>query len=181
MDGLQKLIEIIETSSQIIITDLDIVQDLANCIEKKQKFKIKVNIEKKNNEIWWETHAGFGRFRAGKCLIVGEVLFIAPYQTEEPGFLKGEFIEQLNKYPKWEKTKYYCSSYFIYNCKTGRISRNFGAGEDLESKTKNKNDFDNKEKFYEEPTAKPINLTKGIVKFKEKGVAIWGLLKDRFL
>jgi hypothetical protein len=43
MDGLQKLIEIIETSSQIIITDLNIVQDLANCIEKKQKFKITIN------------------------------------------------------------------------------------------------------------------------------------------
>jgi hypothetical protein len=138
-------------------------------------------IEKKNNEIWWETHAGFGRFRAGKCFIVGEVLFIGPYQTEEPGFLKGEFIEHLNKYPKWEKTKYYCSSYFIYSCKTGKMFRNFGAGNDLKSKTKNKNDFGNKEKFYEEPTAKPINLTKDIVKFKEKGAAIWGLLKDRFL
>ena len=26
-------------------------------------------IEKKNNEIWWETHAGLGRFRSGKCFI----------------------------------------------------------------------------------------------------------------
>lgn len=138
-------------------------------------------IEKKNGGMWWETHAGFGRLRSGKCFIVGEILFIAPYKMEEPGFLKGEFIEHLNKYPKWEKTKYYCLSYSLYNCKTGRMSRNFGAGEDLESKTKTKNNFGNKENFYEEPTAKPTNLTKGIFKFKEKGVAIWGLIKDRFI
>lgn len=143
-------------------------------------------IEKKNGEIWWETHAGFGRLRAGKCFIVGEILFIGPYKTEKPGFLKGEFIEHLNKLPKWEKTKYYCSSYSIYNCKTGRMSRNFGAGEDLRSKTKTKNNFSNKEKFYEETfyeetITKPINLTAVIAKFKEKGVVIWRLIKDRFL
>ena len=138
-------------------------------------------IEKKNNEIWWETHAGFGRLRAGKCFIVGEVLFIGPYQTEEPGFLIGEFIEHLNKFPKWEKTKHYCSSYSIYNCKTGKISRNFGTGEDLRNKTKTKNNFDNKKKFYEETITKPINITTVIAKFKEKGVVIWRLLKGRFL
>lgn len=137
-------------------------------------------IEKKNDEIWWETHAGFGRFRSGKCFIEGEILFIGPYQTEEPGFLIGEFIEHLNTYPKWEKTKYYCSSYFIYSCKTGRMSRNFGVDKDLECKTKTKNDVGNKEKFYGEPAIKATNLTEGIVKFKEKGVAMWGLLKDRF-
>jgi hypothetical protein len=137
-------------------------------------------IEKKNDEIWWETHAGFARFRSGKCFIVGDILFIGPYQTEEPGFLKGEFIEHLNKYPKWEKTKYYCSSYFIYSCITGRMSRNFGVDKDLECKTKTKNDFGNKEKFYEEPAIKATNLTEGIVKFKEKGVAMWELLKDRY-
>jgi len=138
-------------------------------------------IEKKNGEIWWETHAGFGRLRAGKCFIVGEILFIGPYKTEKPGFLKGEFIEHLNKLSKWEKTKHYCSSYSIYNCKTGRMSRNFGEGEDLEKKTKTKNNFGNKRKIYEETITKPIILTTVIAKFKEKGVVIWRLLKNRFL
>ena len=138
-------------------------------------------IEKKNGEIWWETHAGCGRLRAGKCFIVGEILFIGPYKTEKPGFLKGEFIEHLNKLSKWEKTKHYCSSYSIYNCKTGRMSRNFGEGEDLEQKTKTKNNFGNKRKIYEETITKPIILTTVIAKFKEKGVVIWRLLKDRFL
>jgi hypothetical protein len=138
-------------------------------------------IEKKNGEIWWEAHAGFGRLRAGKCFIAGEILFIGPYKTEKPGFLIGEFIEHLNKLPKWEKTKHYCSSYSIYNCKTGRMSRNFGEGEDLEKKTKTKNNFGNKIKIYEETITKPIILTTVIEKFKEKGVVIWRLLKDRFL
>ncbi len=138
-------------------------------------------IEKKHGEISWETQAGFGLLRAGKCYIVGEILFIGPYRTEKPGFLKGEFIEHLNKLPKWEKTKYYCSSYSIKNCKTGRMSRNFGAGEGLASKTKTKNNFGNKENFYEETITKPINLTKGLGKFKDKGLVVWGLLKDRFL
>ena len=138
-------------------------------------------IEKKNGEIWWNTHAGFGRLRAGKCFIVEEIIFIGPYKTEKPGFLRGEFIEHLNKLPKWGKTKYYCSSYSIYNCKTGRRSRKFGAGEDLGSKTKTKNNFGNKEKICAETITKPTNLTNSIVKFKEKGDAIWRLLKDRFL
>ena len=53
------------------------------------------------------------------------------FKTEEPGFLKDEFIQHLNKFPKWEKTKYYCSSYTIYNCKTGRISPELKTGREL--------------------------------------------------
>jgi hypothetical protein len=138
-------------------------------------------IEKKNGEMWWETHAGFGRLRAGICFIVGEILFIGPYKTEKPGFLIGEFIEYLNKLPKWGKTKYYCSSYSIYNCTTGRISRNFGVDEDIGSNSKTKNNLADKEKIYKETIIKPINLSEGVIKFKEKGAAIWRLLKNRFL
>ena len=137
-------------------------------------------IEKENGEVWWETHAGFGRLRSGKCFIVEEILFIEPHKTEKSGFLKGEFIEHLNKFPKWEETKYYCSSYTILNCKTGRISRNFGPDEDLVNKTKRKNSCGSKEKYCGEIIPKSINLTKGIAKFKDKGVAIWKLLKDWF-
>ncbi|MBC8430291.1 MAG: hypothetical protein H8D96_00055 [Desulfobacterales bacterium] len=138
-------------------------------------------IEKENGEIHWETHAGFGRLRTGKCFIEGEILFIGPHKTEELGFLKGEFIDHLNKFPKWEKTKYYCSSYSIYSCKTGRMSRNFGAGEDIGNKIKRINNLGGKEKFCEETIPEPVNLSKVISKFTEKGVVIWGLLKGRFL
>ncbi|MFC1812398.1 hypothetical protein ACFL03_06865 [Thermodesulfobacteriota bacterium] len=152
-------------------------------------------IEKENGEIWWESHAGFGRLRAGKCFIIEDILFIGPYKKEKPGFLKGEFIEHLNKFPKWEKTKYHCSSYTIYNCKTGRRSRNFGADEDFRNeappsklkgipakanKIKRINNSDSKEKFCEETIPKPVNLAKVIAKVKGKGGAIWRRIKDRF-
>ena len=50
------------------------------------------------------------------------ILFIGASESEEPGFLKNEFMLHLNRLPKWEKTKYLCSSYTIYSCKTGRRS-----------------------------------------------------------
>ena len=48
-----------------------------------------------------------------------------PGDNAGPGFLKGEFLDHLNKLPKWEKTKYYCTSYKIYECKTGQTSNHF--------------------------------------------------------
>jgi hypothetical protein len=43
MDGLEKLVKILEDTSGIIMTDVEIVNDLANCIEQKKKFKITIN------------------------------------------------------------------------------------------------------------------------------------------
>ena len=43
MDGLEKLVKILEDTSWIIMTDVEIVNDLANCIEQKKKFKITIN------------------------------------------------------------------------------------------------------------------------------------------
>jgi hypothetical protein len=43
-------------------------------------------IEKKSGEIWWETHAGFGRLRAGKCFIAGEILFIGFIKRKNRAF-----------------------------------------------------------------------------------------------
>ena len=36
-----------------------------------------------------------------------------------PGFLKGEFLDHLDKLPKWVKTKYYCASYKIRESNSG--------------------------------------------------------------
>ena len=43
MDGIEKLIEILETTNTIVMTDADILRDLSNCIEHKGKFKILIN------------------------------------------------------------------------------------------------------------------------------------------
>ena len=76
-------------------------------------------IEGEDGHIWWETHSGFCAVKKGRCFANGNVLFIGPGHTsEENGFLKGEFLDQLNRLPKWGKTKYYCTSFNIVKCKT---------------------------------------------------------------
>jgi hypothetical protein len=77
-------------------------------------------IEDEHGDLWWETHIGLGSSKSGKCFINGDILFIKPGASTGPGFLKGEFLDHLNKLPKWEKTKYYCASYKICECKSGR-------------------------------------------------------------
>jgi hypothetical protein len=74
-------------------------------------------IENEHGDLWWETHIGFGSLKSGKCFINGDILFIKPSDSTGPGFLKGEFLDHLNKLPKWEKTQYYCASYKTYKCK----------------------------------------------------------------
>jgi hypothetical protein len=77
-------------------------------------------IENEHGDLWWETHIGLGSSKSGKCFINGDILFIKPSDSMGPGFLKGEFLDHLDKLPKWEKTKYYCASYKIHGCKSGR-------------------------------------------------------------
>jgi hypothetical protein len=91
-------------------------------------------IENEHGDLWWETHIGLGSLKSGKCFINGDILFIKPSDSTEPGFLKGEFLDHLNKLPKWEKTKYYCASYKIYECKSGSKKLLF---EELDSRFQN--------------------------------------------
>ena len=74
--------------------------------------------ENEHGDLWWETHIGLGSLRTGKCFINGDILFIKPSNSKGPGYLKREFIDHLNKQPKWKKTKYYCASCKIYKCKS---------------------------------------------------------------
>jgi hypothetical protein len=78
-------------------------------------------IENENGDLWWECYAYFATTNSGKCFVVGNILFLEPYtKISEPGYLILEYNELLNKLPQWEKTKYYCSTYTIRSCKTGR-------------------------------------------------------------
>ena len=83
-------------------------------------------IEYEHGDLWWETHIGLGSSKSGKCFINGDILFIKPSDSMGPGFLKGEFLDHLKKLPKWEKTKYYCASYKIHECKSSRSKPLFG-------------------------------------------------------
>jgi hypothetical protein len=85
---------------------------------KLSEYKI---IENVYGDLVWECHFGLGTLKNGKCFINGDILYLMPGVNAGPGFLKGEFLDHLNKLPKWGKTEYYCTSYKIYECKTGRI------------------------------------------------------------
>jgi len=77
-------------------------------------------IEKHNGALWWESYGGFSSVKGGKCFLEGDILFLEAGETREHGYLLLEFKEYLNKLPRWEKTEYYCPSYTMYSCKTGR-------------------------------------------------------------
>ena len=78
-------------------------------------------IEKSKDIIWWKAHGGFANAKSGKCCIEGNVLFIGPSDREEEGFLINEFLEHLEKFPRWDRTKYYCPSFTLYTCKDDRL------------------------------------------------------------
>jgi hypothetical protein len=89
------------------------------------EFKI---IKNEDGSIWWETHSGFCSVKTGRCFVSGSTLFIeSAYTSEENGFLKGEYLDQLNRLPKWEKTKYYCTSFHIVKCKLDRDGKSKSA------------------------------------------------------
>ncbi|MDK9707593.1 MAG: hypothetical protein OEL83_11150 [Desulforhopalus sp.] len=56
----------------------------------------------------WITHMVFGCQRSGKCLILGNILIVFPWESEEPGYLKLEFHMNQMRLPVWNSTKYYC-------------------------------------------------------------------------
>lgn len=80
-------------------------------------------IESVHGDLSWECHFGLGASKNGKCFINGDILYLIPSDNTDSGFLKGEFLDHLNKLPKWKKTKYYCTSYKIYECKSGKIKQ----------------------------------------------------------
>ncbi|MBI9084829.1 MAG: hypothetical protein JEZ11_14645 [Desulfobacterales bacterium] len=76
-------------------------------------------IQTVTGQLTWETHSGFSAFQEGQCFIKGSILFIGPAENNRHGFLKGEFLDDLNKYPKWMNTKYYCLGLTVHHCKDG--------------------------------------------------------------
>ena len=76
-------------------------------------------IESSDGTLRWESHAGMAGLKAGRCFIMGNVLIIGPFEIENPGFLKREFLERQSKLSRWDKTEYYGLSHALYICKTG--------------------------------------------------------------
>jgi hypothetical protein len=86
-------------------------------------------IESDDGHIWWEKHSGFCAVKMGSCFVNGSILFIEPGRTsEDNGFLKGEFLDQLDRLPNWKKTKYYCTSFNLVKCKINQNRNPSSAG-----------------------------------------------------
>jgi hypothetical protein len=67
----------------------------------------------------WERHDAVAEQRSGKCFICGEVLIIGQCSYQETGYLIGEFHDQTQKLPVWDKTRYYCFSSSLLDVATG--------------------------------------------------------------
>src|SRR5210317_2099408 len=81
------------------------------------EFKI---IESDTGPLIWEAHYGFGEIQKGRCFRKGNILFIDSAESYQNGFLKGEFLDDLKKYPKWDKTKYFGNGVDVHHCKNGK-------------------------------------------------------------
>lgn len=82
-----------------------------------REFKI---TEYDNGVICWKSHFGFATEREGKCLLIGNILFLGPWTDEGGGFFKREFFDLLKNLPQWEKTDYYSPHVEIYSCDNGQ-------------------------------------------------------------
>jgi hypothetical protein len=77
-------------------------------------------IEDESGRLRWETHFGFGVQQRGMCFIYEDILIMAPCSHDEIGYLKGEFLDRLEKLPLWNRTEHYCFSSDLLDVASGR-------------------------------------------------------------
>jgi hypothetical protein len=77
-------------------------------------------IESDTGQLMWEAHFGFGENQKGRCFRKESILFIGSAESYQNGFLKGEFLDDLKKYPKWGKTKFHCTGVGVRHCINGK-------------------------------------------------------------
>jgi len=76
----------------------------------------------------WERHAALAEELSGRCFLCGDILVIGDCSRQQTGYLIGEFIEQLQKFPAWDKTRYYCLAASLLEVDTGhRLTDSFFA------------------------------------------------------
>lgn len=61
-----------------------------------------------DGRLWWDAHSSLGKQIGGPCLVYGNMLVLGTRCSEEDGFLKLEFFNQLKRLSFWHKTRYYC-------------------------------------------------------------------------
>jgi hypothetical protein len=80
-------------------------------------------IEDRNGTFWWRSHSGMADTKGGRCQIEGNILVLGPSEIQQSGPLRREFMEHLNKLPRWDQTEYYCPSHALHNSRTGARAR----------------------------------------------------------
>ena len=83
---------------------------------KLQRYEI---TNKLNNEIVWKTHAGRSNFNGGIGTVLEDILFIGSGKDIQIPLDKRQFLENLEKLPEWNQTKYYCTKLSLHDCKPG--------------------------------------------------------------
>ena len=72
-----------------------------------------------DGRLWWDAHSGLGKQIGGSCFVYGNMLVLGTRCSEEDGFLKLEFFNQLKRLPFWHKTRYYCFISALMNVSSG--------------------------------------------------------------
>ena len=49
-------------------------------------------------------------------------MFLGPPENEKPGLPKKSFFDRLDSLPRWDKTRYFCNSFDIYECEFVTVS-----------------------------------------------------------
>ena len=153
------------------------IKDMTRGVSYKlSRYKI---IEEAGGGLWWEAHSGVGNAQTGRCYVEGNILIIGPTESENPGFLKQEFMEHLDQLPRWEKTEFYCLSHSIYRCRTGgklSAQSKLSARLDLSLKTM-ESDGRNEGGEVRQDGPKQSDISRVIASIKEKTLEIRPLLK----
>lgn len=143
-------------------------------------------IEHDSEDLRWETHFGIGELKEGRCFKKGSILFIGPAENDRPGFLKLEFIEELEKLPDWTKTKYYCSGFEVYHCRSNQTVKK----EDMQIWTLMKNRIEKEKKnsertnrqddvsFMPESKDRAFQLNRYEIVKKKDGRIIWNRFRN---
>jgi hypothetical protein len=69
-----------------------------------------------NGAVSWQTYGGLDRVVGGPCIIESNILFIGLQEYDEGNQNKREFLNKLNRLPRWDKTIAWCRGMVLRNC-----------------------------------------------------------------
>jgi hypothetical protein len=80
-------------------------------------------VKKQEGEVLWKSYAGLSGIKSGKGFIMEDIVFLGPAENEEPGLSKKSFLGHLDALARWNQTRYFCNSFEVYECESGKSMR----------------------------------------------------------